>query len=512
VEARLVKFGVALAFVAGFISLSCEILWYRAYSVGSEVSPSAFGLMLGFYLVGIAAGAFGAGKWCAREAAPGARHVAGLGGFVLVATALSYLVVPVLAAALGRGAPWRSTLPLVALAAGAMGAVLPVAAHLAVPPDDRAGARVSWIWAGNIAGSVLGTLLTGYVLLETLPMRHLAPGLAAAGVALAAALFARAGRLRAAAAAILAGAALLPAANGVLFDALWERLVYRKDWRESSRFELVLENRHDVLCVTPEGVIFGGGTYDGALNVGFRPDRNNIWRAYAIAALHPAPKRVLMIGMSGGAWSQVLANAPGVEKVTVVEINPACLEVAARSPEIAGVLRNPKVEIVIDDGRRWLARNHGERFDVIVQNTSQHRRAHATNLLSREHIETLRSRLRRGGIACWNTTDSPEAMRAGLDVFPHAGMLWNVFIGSESPVAIDEARWERVLREYSIEGRPVFGNFRTVRSHAGWTEFREAFDKGRRLVPRADIEACARGAVAVTDDNMASEWAGRSER
>ena len=52
------NFLLALTAVAlgGFISLSYEILWYRAISVASGATASAFGLLLGFYLLGLAAG------------------------------------------------------------------------------------------------------------------------------------------------------------------------------------------------------------------------------------------------------------------------------------------------------------------------------------------------------------------------------------------------------------------------------------------------------------------------
>ncbi len=60
------SFGIALAAVAlsGFISLSYEILWYRAITLASGAAPVSFGLLLGFYLFGLAFGARLAGKWC----------------------------------------------------------------------------------------------------------------------------------------------------------------------------------------------------------------------------------------------------------------------------------------------------------------------------------------------------------------------------------------------------------------------------------------------------------------
>ena len=41
---------------SGFIALSYEIIWFRAYSFVSQSSPQAFGLLLGAYLLGLAVG------------------------------------------------------------------------------------------------------------------------------------------------------------------------------------------------------------------------------------------------------------------------------------------------------------------------------------------------------------------------------------------------------------------------------------------------------------------------
>ena len=45
---------LALACLAGFVALSYEILWYRAYSFVSGGAAPAFALLLAMYLFGIA--------------------------------------------------------------------------------------------------------------------------------------------------------------------------------------------------------------------------------------------------------------------------------------------------------------------------------------------------------------------------------------------------------------------------------------------------------------------------
>lgn len=498
---------LVVAFLSGFISLSGEVLWYRAYSFVSEGWPPAFGLMLGCYLAGIAAGAAGARRVCGREGSSGdARFLAPLGAFVLAANALSFLVVPLLAR-ISTVAPWWASLPVLALAAGALGAILPLASHFGVAPDDRAGSGVSRIFAANIAGSTLGTLLTGYVLMDVWTLRGISVFLAVLGCLLAAAVFSRAalppGKRFAALGACAAAAVLAFALQGPLFDRIWERMLFHRTFGDWAHFAVVKENRNDVICVTNDGLVFGGGVYDGVVSTSPSPDPNGIWRAYALAGFHEAPRDVLVVGLSGGAWTQVLAHMPGVERVVVVEINPGYLDVIARYPHVASLLRNPKVEIAIDDGRRWLRRHPDRRFDLVVQNTPQHWRAHATHLLAREHFELVRSRLRPGGRFYFNTTDSPEAQATALAVFPHAVMLWNFLLAGDTPVVPDAARMRASLRAFAIDGAPVWDFSGPGEEGA----FEEALGKCLGAVPREEIEKNTSVAPVITDDNMASEWA-----
>ena len=133
--------------------------------------------------------------------------------------------------------------------------------------------------------------------------------------------------------------------------------MYHGEYRSALRFRQIVETNSGVIAVTQDKTVYGGGIYDGKFNVDPKHDTNRIVRAYALSSFHPAPKEVLMIGLSSGSWAQVFANHPQVEKFTIVEINPGYLRLIPMYREVASVLENPKVNVVIDDGRRWLLRN-----------------------------------------------------------------------------------------------------------------------------------------------------------
>jgi spermidine synthase len=209
-----------------------------------------------------------------------------------------------------------------------------------------------------------------------------------------------------------------------------------------------------------------------------------------------------MVGLSSGSWAQVIANHTSVEHFTIVEINASYLQLIRQYPEVAGVLKNPKVSIVIDDGRRWLARNPGEKFDLIVQNTTFYWRAHITNLLSVDYLRIVRRHLSPGGVFYYNTTDSDEVLHTGTTVFPYALRVMNFLAVSDSPLAVDTAAWRKALVSYRIEGKPVLKLelARDRRTLADTLAMADTMEYGDAIRLRT------RGKRIFTDDNMGAEW------
>ena len=156
-----------LASLAGFVSLSYEILWARMYAFTSAGHPASFPLFLGFFLAGIAMGASFSRRFCRQSEPMGnSRHLHAIAWFVLAANIVGFLIVPALAQAVVSGFRWERTLPLVLAAAVALGATLPLLSHFCIPANERAGAGLSYLYVANIMGSAAGSLVTGFVLLQ----------------------------------------------------------------------------------------------------------------------------------------------------------------------------------------------------------------------------------------------------------------------------------------------------------------------------------------------------------
>ncbi len=496
------------AAVAGFVSLSCEILWFRVYSYITGGSPITFGLLLGIYLAGLAVGADIAGKLCRNRveySEEKGRRVLAL--FAFLANATAFLVIPVMAASTRAPAFGWLSLFAVFLSSALFGALLPLISHLGIRPGDAAGEKLSYVYFANIAGSVCGSLLTGFVLSEILPTRYIAFLVAIAGLVLISIVGRPSRKLGVM---IVANGVLFAILTPVLFDRLYEKLQFKNEYT-GQRFAHIVENRHGVVAVTKEGVTFGGGVYDGHVTTSLVDDRNSIERAYIVPVVHPRPRKVLVIGMATGAWTQVIASSDKVDSVTVIEINPGYLELMRHYPEVGTLLNNPKVKVIIDDGRRWLVRHPDRRFDFIVSNTTYHYRANSTNLLSAEFMRLVHDHLEPGGMFTFNTTGSQDAMKTAFTEFPQGMRDLNFITVSDSTVHLDSARWHDALVSYRINGRAVF-DLNTMVA-------RRAFDSlmklprsiherpsPRGLESRASVLSRIPRARVITDDNMLPEW------
>ena len=136
------------------------------------------------------------------------------------------------------------------------------------------------------------------------------------------------------------------------------------------------------ICANTSQCALGANVYDGKLNTDIFHNSNGIDRAYLLPVLKPEAKDILVIGLSTGSWVKVLSMMPNIEKITVIEINPAYIELIKTDPIVSDILKDKRIEIIFDDGRKWIKRKTDEKFDIILMNTTWYWRAYASNLLS----------------------------------------------------------------------------------------------------------------------------------
>ena len=115
-------------------------------------------------------------------------------------------------------------------------------------------------------------------------------------------------------------------------------------------------------------------------------------------ALHPQPQTAFVVGLGTGETAGWLAEVPSVERVDVVELEPAVREMARRCRAVnRDVLANPKVRLIFNDAREVLLTT-AERYDLIVCEPSNPYRSGIANLFTREFYLAGRNRLNDGGM------------------------------------------------------------------------------------------------------------------
>jgi spermidine synthase len=182
-----------------------------------------------------------------------------------------------------------------------------------------------------------------------------------------------------------------------------------------------------------------------------------------LTSLMPAQAHsVLVIGCGAGVTAGAVSIDPKVDRVTIVEIEPLVPETAATyfREQNFDVIRNPKTQIRIDDGRHYLLTTP-EKFDAITADPLDPWVKGAANLYTKEFFEVVKQRLNPGGVVTMYIQlfeTNEEAVKSALatffEVFPN-GTVWGntyrdqghdmVLLGQVAPLRIDLDEMERRL-------------------------------------------------------------------
>ena len=207
---------------------------------------------------------------------------------------------------------------------------------------------------------------------------------------------------------------------------------------------------------------------------------------YHEALVHPAmldhgnPRRVAVLGGGDGMAVREILKYPGVEQVTLVELDPAMTDLFTRTPALAALnanaLGNPKVRTVNTDAFTWL-QTTDDVFDVIVVDFPDPTNFAVGKLYTQTFYAMLDQHLAASGYAVVQTT-SPLVARqsfwtvvttieaAGLATKPYHAHVpsfgeWGFIIASRRPMRPigPEAPWPAGLRFLSPTSLPLLFDF-----------------------------------------------------
>ena len=422
-------FVMLAAGVVGFAFFLMELVWYRMLSPLLGGSSYTFGLILAIALLGIGAGGllYGAGS---RQRRPT------LGAFAATcALEALFIVLPfaagdrlaLLARLLrdlstlgfsGLVVSWLVVTVLVVLPAAVVaGYQFPLLVALLGSGSRGVGREVGLTYASNTLGAIGGSLAGGFGLIPLLT----APGVwrLVTVVLILLALLAtllevRGTRLKPSLAlpvSVAMLALLLCASRGP--TAFWRhspigagRVQFSFSDPNQLRSAIHQKSRavrweadgleSSVALQAVDGIsLMVNGKSDGHA----RTDApTQVMSGLVSAALHPEPRTALVIGLGTGSTAGWLAEVPSMERVDVVELEPAVLPVAeACAPVSQDALSHPKVQLLIGDGREVLMTTR-ERYDVIFSEPSNPYRAGIASLFTRDFYGAVADRLTERGI------------------------------------------------------------------------------------------------------------------
>ncbi len=451
---------LALVAAMGAGALAAELLWVRVLVLHLGSSVYAFAAVLAVYLVGLALGSLAVRRLGSRLGSPGpALAVAQLGIAGLVVIQLPLL------GGFGDALAWPATVIRIPLGFASVQALLvavvslyllPVAVlfgacfPLAVAADPKArsdGGHAGAIAAANTLGAILGALGAPFLLVPALGVQRSLLVVAALhlGVGLALRPPARFARV-AAAAVVLAG------------GGLWVGLP--RDWvlRQAS----VVEDASSELLSLSESVsatvavkrYLAGPAPWTSLELNGMNVAGTSRSLLAVQQLQgnlpllqlAQPRRVLHVGFGSGGTCWAVSRHP-VTAIDVVEIAPEVLESAARwlGDINRGVLSDPRVRVVINDGRNFLlATDH--RYDAILSDSIHPRHAGNSTLYTLEYFQLCRSRLEPGGVvSMWlplyslDTESYLRILSAFHRVFPRTAVWYDISTVNENTVVTGSA-------------------------------------------------------------------------
>ncbi|MEY2935535.1 MAG: spermidine synthase [Pseudomonadota bacterium] len=405
-----------LAGMSGLLVFSCEVVAVHLLALVIGTSVYAFGLMLFIFLVCLSLGTPLA-RWLEQRLPNGALPVSlGLTGLALLLSLPIWDQLPRLFVALGptvRG--WHGRELVRGLAAFTALCVPVTLMGTTFPLILRAarGAHVvrdiGRITSCNTIGSILGSLLAGFVVLERLGSQK-SLTLVALGY-LVGSLVADRRKVIVGAAARLRPSYVL-AGVGVLLAVLlppWnlQRLTSGTNVYfdigvvENGILESIHEDVHGGVTtvvrnpVTSERTLLTNGKFQGNDS---REVAQNKGLGYLPTFFAEHTDRALLIGMGTAVTAAALAEFP-YQRIDIAELAPAIVDAARTTfAEVnAHVLEDPRAHVLKEDGRNVLAINDAE-YDVITVEVSSIWFAGAANLYNREFYEIAKTRLSHGGI------------------------------------------------------------------------------------------------------------------
>ncbi len=487
--------------VTGFLAIGYEIVWLRFLQVFLKSSPYTFSTILSVYLAGIGIGSYVMSVILAKHQNLDRRSVFFLlqvfiSVYVLISIAGYYwltnnteakAVTAWIFSAYQVLRPDEQTLlnnwlikypwlvfirqysfvicPLLFMFVPTffMGGTFPLLSYLSLPKRDQQGQTVGAVYFMNTVGNVCGGIVTGFLLLSWLGTEwtFLLFGL----VGLSMILFVRSiGSLQLAIPARLAIFTVAAAIAIAVFPAKGEiwRAIHMSTTApaEQAQWRTYVQEGEDAIVFTMDNGHYLRNSING-LTHGARGSTFMFQRETLEAvACTKNPRNVLIIGFGAGATLDALLQDRRIEHITLVEICRSNLENLKKIESIRKTLEDPRVTIVIEDGRRYLQANKNK-YDLILIDPLRTIEAYSNNLYSKQFMQLLSERLDSGILLVWldNFDILPNTISKA---FPYLNVYNYFCLASRQPIQSDRAVYDQILSKFPKDEQEKINKQETI--------------------------------------------------
>ncbi len=470
--------------VSGLVALTYEVVWTRVLQLVLGTSAYAFACMLTTFLFGIALGSLIVSRFLDRVKDP-----ARLFGYIQLAVGFCALaIIPLFGElpfiflklfALTNREFWQTSMVEFSAAFLVMliptmlfGASFPVAARVVSGSVRLLGRSIGNIYAINTVGSIVGSLLAGFLLVPRLGTQKSEFLGAGASIALGALILWMNPRIRPWRRMVTTGVAVAVFVGSVVALPRWDmRVLLWGVWHKAAAFmpvgrepktltEIGEQLQEGRLIFYDEGIGATAAVFeefgkirtfvvDGRIEASTLITDMRIQRllGHIPMLLHPNPKKVMNLGLGAGVTFGSVMLHP-VEDGRCVELSRAVLGATRQFGDANHhVMDDPRAPIILMDGRNYL-RSTLETFDCITADPCHPYTRGMGNIYTVEYFRAGRARLKPGGImAQWlplynlSDTDFKMIVQTFGSVFPYVAFWFTdvdlVMFGTEKPIEID---------------------------------------------------------------------------
>jgi len=507
-----------IVFVTGFVAIGYELIWFRVINVITKDSSYSFSTFLFIYLLGLAIGSYLMNVIAQRMADSTKRKLyfalqALLGVFVLFSFYLLYklntfpnflsswtdssfvrmvhpdFTVPhSFGELISKYDVFFWPLALIFVPTLIMGASFPLITYLGIRDNTKEGKTVGTIYFFNVAGNVLGGILTGLVLLPLLKTSGTVLTYSAINLFFAIGLF-RTKKHRVAAAVSVAGIMTLALVvfpdNFNFYKAVHS--AYPEKFGPAAYTTAIEEGKESVVVTYYDEQHVYKNFINGS-NHGSRPGYSYFYEAAEVFRYHPAPTSVFVLGFGAGSITEACVRNPLTKQVTMVEINATLMTNLKKIAEVRNIIDHPKVQNHIEDGRRFLL-SDPTCYDAIFIDPLRMQTAYSNNIHSKDFFSLLKSRLKPGGILMVGGQEHPIKEATLMSVFKYVRCYAYFMLGSDTPFeeksASQQAFWnalsatekEKILAESSFiaDEKLLRDELRFYPVNSDWQPYTEYF-------------------------------------